>query len=154
MDQFDAIVAALNDEGQRAFWDQQFETLQRALARGPEVVQRIKLELEETYGSAAGELLEMIRGYDERQLAQGGAAKLVANLEHETLAYRVLAIQNLKRITSFTHLFRAEDPIGKRRRYVKKWQSKLRSGLVTYAKPPEIVTLVGSFTQPATDNLQ
>ena len=145
MDQFDAIVAALNDSEQHPFWDEHFETLQRALARGPETAAKVRFELEKVHGEEAGQLFEMLRGYDEKQLAEGAAGLLVDSLDHPLLDHRVLAFQNLWRIAGFTQAYNPEKPVGLRRRPVASWRGKLRSGRITYAKPPEIVALLESF---------
>jgi hypothetical protein len=154
LDQFGAVVTALRDREQHPFWDQQFESLQRALSRGPDTARRVLSELEKDRGSDAVELFEMIRGYDAKQLAQGAAAKLVDNLGHESLDYRVLAIQNLKRITGFTQAFMPEKSIGDRRNAVNQWKRKLRMGRIVYARLPEVVTLLESFTEPALTNIE
>ncbi len=146
MDQFDAIVAALNDPEQHPFWNQHFEALQRALSRGPEVATKVQLELEKVHGQPAQQLIEMIRGYNGQQLAEGAANFLVKCLDHSSLDYRVLAYENLKRITGFTQAFHPEKPIGDRRKSVNQWKKKLANGRIVYSKAPKIVALLESFT--------
>ena len=148
MDQFDAIVAALNDNEQHPFWDQHFDTLQRALTRGPEVVAKIQFELEKVHRDESQQLYEMLRGYDGKQLAEGAASFLVRGLEHPLLDYRVLAFQNLHRITGYTQMFNPEKPVGLRRRPVASWKGKLRTGKIAYTESttPPIVSLLESFS--------
>ena len=88
----------------------------------------------------------MLRGYDEKQLANGAAAKLVNYLEHPNLELRVLAIQNLKRITGRTSDFRPSDSLGRRSARAKGWRKALKNGRVSYGKKvPEVVQLIESF---------
>lgn len=145
IDEFAPIVATLNDPEQRAYWDQAFETLRRSLARGSETVAKLQVVLEKVYGPEAPFVLEMIRGYSEGQLASGAASQLVSHLEHPRLDFRVLAIQNLKAITSSTHRFSPEKTSSVRRPTVDEWRKRLRQGHVRYKQPPQVVTLLESF---------
>ena len=147
MGEFSAIVAALNDSQQRAYWQQHFDTLQRMMGQGSEVTERLLVELEKVHGSRATKLLELIRGYSERELAEGGAAELVKYLSHPSLDHRVLAFENLRRITGSTHYFYPEKPGVSRNPAVKRWQSKLRAGQITYRKRPAIELLLESFAE-------
>lgn len=148
IDEFDAIISALNDRDQHAFWEHHFNTLRRALTRGDETVNRLQLELDKAHGDRAAFMMDMIRGFSEQQLASGGAAKLVRYLNHKSLDHRVLAIQNLKDITGYSLAFRAEQPEARRQGVVRKWMGRLSTGRVRYKKTPEVVALLESFARP------
>ena len=145
MDQFATIVAALNDPGQKAYWDEHYTVLRRALSRGEETVERLRLEFEKVHGDRTPFIMEMIGGYDERQLAMGSAEKLVKYLEARLLIHRVLAFQTLKRVAGFSLNYQPEDTHAKRRRPVLNWQRREKDGKIVYRNPPEVVALLESF---------
>ena len=148
MDDFSSIVVALSDEAQRAYWDEHFEALQRALTRGTATQRLLQLELEKTYDDTerAELMLEMIRGYDQRQLVSGDAKSLVQYLDHPVLELRVLAIQNLTQITGKNLGFKPDESLHKRTAASGSWRRLLKSGRVSYRKNiPEIEKLVQSF---------
>lgn len=145
IDEFEAIVAALNDADQRSFWDQHVDTLRRALARGNDTVERLRQELEKEYGERAKFILEMIRGYNDRQLALGAASKLVKYLDADLLAHRVLAIQNLRRVTGYSLAYKPEDIANKRRPRINSWQGRYKQGRIVYKEKPDVVRLHESF---------
>ena len=147
MDDFASSVISLGDKSQHAYWDDQYDALRRALTRGSEVQELLLGELQKAHGTDQAELMmEMLRGYDEKQLANGAAAKLVNYLEHPNLELRVLAIQNLKRITGRTSDFRPSDSLGRRSARAKGWRKALKNGRVSYGKKvPEVVQLLESF---------
>lgn len=149
MDDFVATVASLGDPDQRAYWNDQFETMQRALTRGSESRRLLRMELEKSYGSEQSELMmSMLQGYNQKQLASGDAALLVRHLEHPNLELRVLAIENLRRITGRTSDFRPAATLGKRNAKAKAWRKQLEAGRVTYGRNiPEIVQMLESFAE-------
>jgi len=149
MDDFASSVFALGDKSQHAYWDDQFDTLRRALTRGSDAQELLRGELQKAHGNDQAELMmEMLRGYNEKQLANGAAAKLVNYLDHPNLELRVFAIQNLKRITGRTLDFRPSDTLGRRSARAKGWRKALKNGRVTYGKNiPEVVQLIESFAE-------
>ncbi len=149
MDDFASSVMALSDKSQHAYWDDQYDALRSALTRGLEVQELLHGELQKAHGDEQAELMmEMLRGYDEKQLANGAAAKLVNYLDHPHLELRVLAIQNIKRITGRTSDFRPSDSLGRRSSRAKGWRKALKNGRVTYGKKlPEVVQLLETFAE-------
>lgn len=145
MNHFGPIVKALNDPEQRAYWDRHFETLRRSLTRSPEAQDQLQAELEKAFGDKSPFILEMIRGYDARQLAAGAAAKLITYLDSNLLAHRVLAIQNLKQVTGYDLRFQPEDHVKQRRPHIKRWQDRLREGRVVFTDKPDIEALLDTF---------
>ena len=89
--------------------------------------------------------MEMIRGYNGKQLAEGTAAELVKHLDNPRLDHRVLAFQNLKSITGYTQAFRPHMPAQYRRRSVDAWNKRLKHGHVRYKQAPQVVALLESF---------
>lgn len=148
MDNFAPIVAALQDTQQRSYWDRHFETLQHALTRGADVQNLLKVELEKTYGSGQAKLMmEMLGGYNAKQLDAGDAAKLVRYLEHPNLELRILAIENLSKITGASSKFDAADSQISRMRSIKIWNSRLNNGRVKYSKEPDLVKMLRTYAE-------
>ena len=146
MNDFQAIVKSLDDPEQHSFWDSHFATLKRAITRGPEAVESLRLEFAKKHGDQrAAFLMEMIRGYDEGQLLKGAAATLVKYLQSNRLDERVLAFQNLKNIAGLTKSYRAEQTSAKRNRPIRSWAGALKAGKIKYREVPEVVALIKSF---------
>lgn len=135
LDMFDASLKALNDEGQHSYWARQVNSLRAAMARGPEVAARVQRSLEKLGPGEAELMYRMLRGYSAKQLTSGGAEELVAALEHDQVCVRVLAYENLFRITGKTQGFRPERSPRLEKR-VSKWQRILDDGLIVYVSPP------------------
>lgn len=146
MNHFGPIVKALNDPEQRAYWDRHFETLRRSLTRSPETLEQLQAELDKAFGDKSSFIMEMIRGYNGRQLAAGAAAKLITYLDSNLLAHRVLAIQNLKQITGYSLGFKPEEYAKQRRPHIRRWQGRLKEGRVVYNEKPDVDALLDTFT--------
>ena len=112
---FEALLPLLNDDKQRTNWSSQIEGVRDALARGPEVARQLKETLEsQRDATEAKSLYEMLRGFSRRELQDGAAARLVADLDHEDLDYRVLAFWNLQRVSVGTLGYKPEYAPAKR----------------------------------------
>ena len=79
-------------------------------------------------------ILELVTGFDDKQLAAGGDAKLVGALSNNRLLIRVLAIENLRRITGATFLYRPESQEKTRAKYVRQWRRELDRGEIRHSK--------------------
>ncbi len=131
-DDFDAVISTLDDTDYRAFWDQQMESLHKAVVRSPESAALVKIALESQRGDDAPELYRMLWGYTAGELLeQGHAAKLVEYLSHEDLDFRVLASWNLREITGIEDIpYRPDSNERSRIRAVNQWQNRLNKGEV------------------------
>jgi hypothetical protein len=134
LDFFDPLVDALNDEKQKSYWDDHFNELQRALARDPQTAQEIRITLEKIRGPAATELYRLLWSYSPEDLQNGAAERLVEHLMSSSLDIRVLAIQNLERITGMTHLYRPEVEDARRRTAYQRWRNSLAEGKIKYSE--------------------
>jgi hypothetical protein len=133
LDVFDPLVDAINDEKQKSYWDDHFNELQRALARDPRTAQEIRVTLEKIRGRpAATELYRLLWSYSPEDLAGGAAERLVEHLMSGSLDVRVLAIQNLERITGMTHLYRPEVEDARRKTAYQRWRNSLAEGKIKY----------------------
>ncbi len=73
--------------------------------------------------------MRLLTGYSQQQLIDGGDKKLVEMLDSQSMAVRVLAIENLRMIKDTTNYYRAEqeNPV-RREPYIKKWIARQRNG--------------------------
>lgn len=136
---FDAIVPLLGDKDRHgSAWATEIESLRAAIARGPQMAERVRKAFESLHGKEAGdELYRMLWSYDAQQLADGGAAQLVDWLSHEELDFRVLSYWNLHHLTGFGHFYRPADPEAKRRTATQKWRQKLQAGMLVPRLPDD-----------------
>ncbi|MFV1967256.1 MAG: hypothetical protein ACC628_17650 [Pirellulaceae bacterium] len=136
LDDFEPIVAALNDERHYSYWDGHFDVLRSALARSRESASNVLMALEKTYTEDSDDFFRMLWGYSAEQLESGEAENLVGFLEHNSMIARVLALENLRRITGKTLQFRPEETPGQERSKVARWRRDLEDGFVRYKNRP------------------
>lgn len=134
MDSFDASIAALADVQQHPHWPDHFDELRAAIQRGPEVAALVKESFEKSHGSEAPRLFRMLLGYTDEQLHAGAGAELVDALD-DNLVGRVLAYENLHRITGMTLLYRPEKSRTLNRKQVARWRAHLQEGPIVHAQP-------------------
>lgn len=130
--QYEQLWRELGSDKQYSYWDEAVDALREGLARSPQDAAEIRKSLEDLRKRQADDLLRMLRGYDAQQLAQGGAAQLVDFLEHDDLDVRVLAFENLRRITESTHNYRPEKPAEARKVQIQEWRKQLKEGRIAY----------------------
>jgi len=69
--------------------------------------------------------MELLTGYSQQQLKDGGDLALIERLDSPSMAVRVLALENLRQITGDTLYFRAEQENAARRtQSIKKWTAQ------------------------------
>ena len=137
LDMFDPTIKALEGPGLRSYWYTQFDALRSAMSRNPRSAIKLQRSLEKLAGDDAGLMYELLCGFNPDQLAGGGAKALVDALEHERVSTRVLAYENLRRITDKTQLFRPEQPPAQQKGEVMKWRRNLDAGAIVYLSPPQ-----------------
>ena len=119
----------LNQDRHRAYWTEHYLALVAAIDRSAESARAIDAAIEQMYAADHEDLFRLLVGYSQRQLAAGGDAELVEFLHSPSMAIRVLAIENLRRITGTTLYYKAwESSPSRRDSDVKKWQVRLRRG--------------------------
>jgi hypothetical protein len=71
----------------------------------------------------------LLTGYSQQQLIDGGDETLVEMLDSQSMAVRVLAIENLRMITGRTNFYRAdqENPV-RRETQIRTWIARQRNG--------------------------
>jgi len=136
MDEFDPLVSALRDDQQRSSWTAFFGAIQNALARGEKSSAALRDSMLKVRGEVGEELYRLTWGFNNEQLKEGGAARLVELLDHEEMDVRVLAFENLVQITGKTLLYRPEYNSAQRKRYIRPWSEKLDAGEIAWQQPP------------------
>jgi hypothetical protein len=141
LDEFDAVVSALDNEQQRASWPDHFDALRHAVARGQGPAQKVLLALEKRHGNAtAADVHRMLWGYTKGQLSEGHAAQLVSFLDNDQLSLRVLAFLNLEEITGKGGGYQPQHNALRRRRAVASWREKYEAGEIVPLEDKETVT--------------
>ncbi|HEY5314919.1 MAG TPA: hypothetical protein VIK18_20465 [Pirellulales bacterium] len=137
IDEFESVVIALSDPGQRGAWNTLVESLRTAIARSPATAEKVRQAFEHHRGPEGDELYRMLWGYSPDQLQTGAAAQLVKYLDHDDLDFRELAFWNLTRIGgSSGHYYRPTDTAAKRLPALRAWKQKLDAGAL-YGKALE-----------------
>jgi hypothetical protein len=137
IDEFESVVTALSDPGQRGAWNALVDSLRTAIARSPATAAKVRQAFEHHRGPEGDELYRMLWGYSPDQLQTGAAAQLVKYLDHDDLDFRELAFWNLTRLVGASgHFYRPTDTAAKRLPALRAWKQKLDSGLL-FGKPLE-----------------
>jgi hypothetical protein len=122
----------LSDERQYSYWDEALDALRSAMVRSAQDALEVRRSAEQLMKQEIALLTQLLRGYDPSQLENGGAAELVDALDHADLEVRVLAFENLRRITGATHNYRPEKPAEARKASLMEWRRQLRDGRIVY----------------------
>ncbi|NLE37783.1 MAG: hypothetical protein GX621_07145, partial [Pirellulaceae bacterium] len=136
--EFAPLAAGLNLADARLLWDDYIGQLREALARGPEMAERVRDALEDAHGSEGSKIYRMLWGYDAQQLVDGQDAALVDGLGSDILALRVVSFWNLKTITGGAQLYYRPDlPLVQRQKSIQAWEKRQKNGEIRIraAKP-------------------
>ena len=136
IDRFDALVDTFNDESLKSYWSEHYDHLQAALARGPETATLVHRAVQRRKGDEAERVFRLLQGYNPEQLKSGSDRTLVEYLKHPSLDVRVLAINNLRRITSRTFGYHPHLPDARRRTPTRQWEDAAADGSIVYLTPP------------------
>ena len=134
--EFEPAIKAFRDVTQKPWWESLFKSLQFALARDRDFAWEVAAAFEKHRGEDAGALLKLLDGYDAPELEQDGARQLVAYLNHDEMDYRVLALENLKRIMEVKPIYNPRHTTVQRRKAVQHWRMRLERGEIQYKSPP------------------
>jgi hypothetical protein len=130
--EFDPFVPRLNDDKQYKAWYGPLglvDILHGSIIRSPGLAMRVREAFEKRHpGPKAADLYRLLWGFNQKDLAAGADVRLVKDLDHEDLDFRVLAFWNLKRIKGYTLLYNPHDSAQKRAPAVQKWKQKLEAG--------------------------
>lgn len=119
----------LSQPKQRQYWPEHYASLMESLDRGPEQAEQMMRSIAKMDAANAPVLYRLLVGYSQKQLADGGDEQLVGYLDSESMAVRVLALENLHQITGTTLYFRAEtDSRVRRTPAIRKWMVRQKKG--------------------------
>jgi hypothetical protein len=134
---FEPILATMADESQRIFWPSQFDSLREAVSHSPELAAHVHETYVKVRGAQdGGNLFRMVRGFSPEDLKTNLADELVKSLDFEVLDYRVLAFENLRRITGSTQLYQPQFTAQRRKTPVAQWRERLKNGEIVYKVAP------------------
>jgi hypothetical protein len=145
------LVAALNDEKFKREWPAYIDQLRQAVARGPEAAAAVRQAMERQFGQDSASLYRMLWGYTDKDLLGGEDTRLVKFLDHEILAFRVLAFGSLKDISGNlgSHYYRPELPADKRQPLVQRWTQEQAAGKIRHRTPEDKIRASAESAQPA-----
>ena len=139
LDQFDAVLDALNEQEFKSFWESHLDALQHAIARSPKTASRLRSEWERKRDEReAAQRYRVTWGYNAQQLQTIGAQQLVGYLEHPDMDLRVLSAMVLQQITGRTkgyHAYRLPQN-SKTQSSINSWKRDLQQGRITYETLP------------------
>lgn len=136
LDIYEPALESLGDEQQRSYWHMNFDALRMRLAQGSEPAGKVRAAVDQLFNEQAGTVFRLMVGFSPEQLAGGGASELVEDLSDATMTIRVLAYENLRRITGKTFLYRPEERPDQEKSKVAKWRKLLDDGQITYTTVP------------------
>ncbi len=143
LESYDALVREFSDERQKSWWNKDFDVLRSSVARSPESAAGVRDALDRVCGDDAADLYRLLWGYGPDQLQGGSDRKLVDFLEHPSLNVRVFALENLRRVTDKTLLYRPELTADRRKGSVQEWRVRLENGAIVYDTPPSAAIMDG-----------
>jgi len=128
VEDYQPLLAALEDPEQFRFWADQVEQLQAAVFRGPQSAASVRVAMERLYGPQGVSLYEMLWKYRADTLQPDDVNHLVDFLAHDLLPFRILGFWNLKNLYQNRMLgYRPDDPAPKRQAALQKWRELLRT---------------------------
>ena len=132
VDEFLPLVKMLHDAEQKHLWQTEIEVLRAAMVRDRDTAELIQAAFTNFRQADGDELFHLLWGYSGEELADGGMAKLVDDLNHDALEFRVLAFTNLYDISGKKTLgYRPEAPVATRQKLANEWKKRIKE-----IKPP------------------
>lgn len=126
---FSAAAKELNDLESRSAWrDETLFALVDALARGRSWASRIEHALDVEYGPTGELLYRMLCGYEPESMGKPAGLELVANLDHDVFAVRLVAFWNLRQMTGVGLHYRPEMGVAERRSVITRWRERVARG--------------------------
>lgn len=126
-------VGILNQKKQRAYWPDHFLALQRVVDQGVESASELRDSIQRMDSANGESIMRLLAGYSQQQLTEGGDLELVEFLDSPSMAVRVLAIENLRRISDTTNYYPAEQENAVRREpYIRKWMVRQEKGTIRW----------------------
>jgi len=132
VEEFEPVLTALRNERYQAYWRSLVAALEAAIRRGPDSATMVRAALATQRLEEAPVFYRLLYGFSGQQLSSGGAQELVNLLESPSMEIRILALENLRRITNRTNLYRPEREPAQQRKPLQDWRNTLNRGEITY----------------------
>jgi hypothetical protein len=130
LQKFKGAFQILDDRTNRTYWTKMLDDVREETLKFEPSATAMQTYLK---SDPDGELItKMVLGFDNEQLKAGEDGRLVAALSHPRLLIRVLAIENLRRITGSTYLYRPDSLEKTRLSNVRKWRRQLDQGEIRH----------------------
>jgi len=116
-----------SDIRQKPHWESHFATLVAAVDRGPKSAAIVRDAINQMDAAESSAIFRMLWLFSNPQLEAGSDELLVSSLDNANMTVRVLAAENLRKITGTTQFFKPENETAPRRSSdIKKWETRLR----------------------------
>ncbi len=149
LNEFEPILKELSDPRQYSYWTAEVDLLQRALHHSPEAAAAVKAAIEHVRPADSRDIYRLFWSYSQEQLERTSAAQLVKLLEHEQMDIRVLAYENLLKITGAGELYRPERMPIQQRAAIQNWKERLNKGTIAYKLAPTPLENYKPLASPA-----
>lgn len=131
------VDGLFSDPKQRLYWSSHLDAVRELMDRSVKDAMSVRMAIagqNAAMDNADGDtLFRLLIGYSQEQLATGGDAELVTDLESGSLPVRVLASEHLRDISGTTLFFKPDEEVASRREeVVKKWKVRLRKESIRY----------------------
>jgi len=128
VEDYEPLLAALEDIDQVRFWSDYLDELRAAIFRSPQGAAKVRTTMEQHYGPQGAALYEMFWRYRPETLRPEDVNRLVDFLGNDSLPFRILSFWNLKSLyDNRTLYYRPEDPPARRQAAVQKWRELLKA---------------------------
>jgi hypothetical protein len=122
---FEVLVRELDNPDRRSLWRDYIALLVDAVGRDPAMASEVRSAMEKLHGAEGTKLYEMLWQYGDKKLTKAAGEELVAYLEHDTLAFRVVTFWNLREIIGVGLYYEPEETAAKRRLSVQSWRKRV-----------------------------
>jgi hypothetical protein len=152
---YEPLFQLLDKENNKTVWSKSIEGFRQDLANNDELATAVTEAIKNNKESGLDVMFQMLIGFNNEQLAKGADRMIVDQLSSDVLAYRVLAIENLRQITGSTYLYRPEVDEQFRKSKVRRWNLAVDRKKIRFAEPFKMPRLqfaaAGGEPPPAND---
>ena len=127
----------LSEKDQRAYWGDHVMSLMSRVDRSAETAAEVIQAIQEVDTPNSRALTQLLTGFNNEQLKAGGDEQLIEHLNSPSMAVRVLAKENLSKITGGRYSFRPgpeEANAVRRERLIKSWIGRQRKGEIRWSE--------------------
>ena len=134
--EFDDALTSLGQYGQRSYWWGTLRAIQLVMRQDQQGADEVRQATERVFGGVSPFVYRMLWDFSPADLVNGAGEQLVQALTDDRMALRVVAFDNLTRITGLSSGYRPERAGPQRRVHENKWFQRLNAGEIQYAEPP------------------